>query len=374
MKKICCISQTNTPNYGAILQAFALKEYVLSLGHEFTLLNYENEDQRKKFSFWGTTEFMDWKYSLYKKIQYPINCHRIKKIVSFQYEYGNLSEFIRKSDLPKIKEKYDVFICGSDQIWNNTEVNHYDENFFLRFAEGKNTIAYAPSFGKTIDMLTQRDIDLYKDNIGRIRHISVREESGIKIVAEYGKREAQLVCDPVYLLSADEWKKIAVKPNRGKYILVYLIGNAVNQACNKKIMNEAKKLSKRTGLPLIKISRGLSSMLSEGSFEFPTTPEWLGLIADAEILVTNSFHGVSFAAIFNNKFLCFVDGAENNKMNTRIYSILKKLSLESQLISLDNPGEYYGKINIDFTDANRKMADFIEESKDFLIKSIEDQI
>lgn len=61
-------------------------------------------------------------------------------------------------------------------------------------------------------------------------------------------------------------------------------------------------------------------------------------------------------------------------MNTRIYSILKKLSLESQLISLDNPGEYYGKINIDFTDANRKMADFIEESKDFLIKSIEDQI
>lgn len=130
MKKVCCVTLTDTPNYGAVLQAFSLKEYVSSLGYEYTLLNYENEDQRKKFSFWGTTEFMDWKYSLYKKIQYPINCHRIKKIVSFQHKYGNLSEFIRKSDLPKIKEKYDVFICGSDQIWNNPEVNHYDENFF----------------------------------------------------------------------------------------------------------------------------------------------------------------------------------------------------------------------------------------------------
>ncbi|MBO5627760.1 MAG: polysaccharide pyruvyl transferase family protein [Aeriscardovia sp.] len=155
--KVATITLTETPNYGAVLQAYALKEYVSSLGYEYTLLNYENEAQRKKFSFWGTTEFMDWKYSLYKKIQYPINCHRIKKIVSFQHEHGNLSPLVKKDELPAIKEQYDVFICGSDQVWNNPEVNHYDDTFFLRFAEGKNTIAYAASFGKTTDMLNERD-------------------------------------------------------------------------------------------------------------------------------------------------------------------------------------------------------------------------
>lgn len=160
--KVGCITLTKTPNYGAVLQAFALKEYVCSLGHEYTLLNYENRAQELKFAFWGKTEFMSWKYWIYKKIQYPINRHRINKIVAFQREKGNLSERIVRSDLPKIKEEFDIFICGSDQIWNNSEVNHYDDTFFLRFAEGKKTIAYAASFGKTIDMLNERDIDLYQ--------------------------------------------------------------------------------------------------------------------------------------------------------------------------------------------------------------------
>lgn len=371
--KVCCITLTETPNYGAVLQAYALKEYVSSLGHEYTLLNYENEAQRLKFSFWGKTEFMDWKYSLYKKIQYPINLHRIKKIVTFQHEHGNLSPLVRRSELPAIKEQYDAFFCGSDQVWNNPEVNHYDDTFFLRFAEGKNTIAYAASFGKTDDMLSERDRKLYQDNIGRIKHISVRENTGVGLVKKYGDKEATWVCDPVFLLSSEEWNKVAAKPKRMGYILVYLIGNAVNQECNRKIMKEAKKLGKRLNLPLVKISRGLSSMISEGSFAFPTTPEWLGLIANADVLVTNSFHGASFASIFNRNFLCFVDGAENNKMNTRIYSILKRLSLEDRLVSVANPGNYYDKIETDYSKANVQMAEFIEESKDFIKKSLADK-
>lgn len=371
--KVCCITLTETPNYGAVLQAYALKEYVSSLGHEYTLLNYENEAQRLKFSFWGKTEFMDWKYCLYKKIQYPINVHRIKKIVTFQHEHGNLSPIVRRKDLPQIKKQYDAFFCGSDQVWNNPEVNHYDDTFFLRFAEGKNTIAYAASFGKTEDMLTERDRRLYRDNIGRIRHISVRENSGVGLVKTYGQKDATWVCDPVFLLNKDEWNKVAVAPKKNGYILVYLIGNAVNQECNRKIMKEARALGKRMNLPLVKISRGLSSMLSEGSFAFPTTPEWLGLIANAELFITNSFHGVSFAAIYNKNFFCFVDGAENNKMNTRIYSILKKLALEDRLVSVQNPGNYYKKDSIDFSKTNELMTSFIDESKAFIIESLADK-
>ena len=370
--KVCCITLTETPNYGAVLQAYALKEYVSSLGHEYTLLNYENKAQRLKFSFWGKTEFMDWKYSLYKKVQYPINLYRIKKIVTFQHEKGNLSPLVKRGDLPKIKKQYDAFICGSDQVWNNPEVNHYDDTFFLRFAEGKNTIAYAASFGKTEDMLTDRDRDIYRDNIGRIRHISVRENSGIGLVKTYGHKDAVWVCDPVFLLSKEEWRKAAIAPKKRGYILVYLIGNAVNQECNRKIMKEANALGRKMNLPLVKISRGLSSMLSEGSFSFPTTPEWLGLIANADLLITNSFHGVSFASIFNKDFFCFVDGAENNKMNTRIYSILKKLALEDRLVGVDNPGCFYEKGAIDYTKPNEMMSQFIEESKKFIRESLAD--
>lgn len=369
--KVCCITLTETPNYGAVLQAYALKEYVCSLGHEYTLLNYENEAQRLKFSFWGHTEFMNWKYNLYKKIHYPINKYRIKQIVSFQHEHGNLSQLITRDQLPEIANQYDAFISGSDQVWNNPEVNHYDETFFLRFADGKNTISYAASFGKTADMLSERDETLYRENIGRIRHISVREDSGRDIVKKYSGRDSQWVCDPVFLLSQEEWRKIIKVPRKDKYILVYLIGNAVNQTCNKMIMAEAKKMGRRLGLPLVKISRGLSSMISECSFSFPKTEEWLGLIANAELIITNSFHGTSFASIFKKNFICFVDGNENNKMNTRIYSILRKLALEDRLVSINNPGDYYNHIETDYTEVEPKMRQFIEESKRFIKESLE---
>ena len=151
-----------------------------------------------------------------------------------------------------------------------------------------------------------------------------------------------------------------------------MIGNAVNQACNKRIMAEAKKMGKRMRLPLVKISRGLSSMISEGSFAFPRTDEWLGLIAGAELIITNSFHGTSFASIFKKDFICFVDGNENNKMNTRIYSILRRLSLEDRLVSINNPGDYYNHIKTDYTEAELKMNQFIEESKMFLKNALAD--
>ena len=370
VKKVCGITAINTPNYGTVLQAYALQEAVRELGYDYTLLNYYNKEQELKFTFLGSTQYMNWKYKIAKKILYPIRRYQLNKILSFQDKYIHLSERIKGYEgLKRCSQNYDVFITGSDQVWNNQEINHFDNAYFLKFAEGKRKISYAASFGKTYPALSYADIEFYKENIPRIDFIGVREKSGAEIVDVITGCDSVWVCDPVFLIKRNRWIEISKKPAVKGYILVYLVGNAINFDVNNRIIKIAKKIAKEKGLKVIVVRIGLASILY-GTLKIPTVTEWIGLIDNAELVLSNSFHGSAFASILHTPFYAFVKGDKNNKMNTRLYDMLFYFGLDDRLIDLNEEKEFL--INSpDFKHSDEQIMKFRKSSLDFLSKAVE---
>lgn len=368
-ERVCCITVFNTPNYGTVLQGFALQTAVESLGHEYTVLNYFNKEQELKFSFWGSTEYMDIKYKIAKKVCYPLRVHQLKPILAFQNAYLHLSRRIwNKSELNAILKEQDVFITGSDQVWNNQEINHFDDTYFLAFAKNKRRVAYAASFGKTYNMLTEKDIKFYKEEISNIDYIGLREKSGQEIIQRVSNKKAQVVCDPVYLLTKEQWEKYCEDSSISRYIFVYLIGNGINLDVNKKIIEKAKKLAKKRKLKLIVVGVGLTSVLY-GANKTPSVTQWLGYIKNAEMIISNSFHGTAFSTIFEKKFVSFVSGNADNRMNTRLYDLLSFLKLESRLFNIEESIDIVDE-DINYMAVRDRIQMFREESFDFLKKAI----
>lgn len=370
MKRVACITPINTPNYGTVLQAYALQEAVKQLGCDYTVLNYYSKEQELKFSFFGSTEYMDWKYRFAKKILYPIRHYQLSQILTFQNTNTQLSErYFTRESLNECESKYDVFITGSDQVWNNQEINHFDDAYFLRFAGKKTKIGYAASFGKTYSMLTNDDIEFYERNIPNIDYIGVRENSGKDIVEKTSNKDAVWVCDPVYLLTREQWERNCDNSQSGGYVMAYLVGDGINFDVNKQIVSTAREIGRKTGLKVIVVGIGLASILY-GSIKTPTVSEWLGMIKNADLLLTNAFHGTAFATIFGTSFYSFVNGNADNRMNTRLFDLMSYLGLEDRIV------DYKSRINPKSISRERlnyateKIGVFRKESLDFLKESI----
>lgn len=369
MKKIACITVIHTPNYGSVLQAYALQEACRRLGYDYEVLNYKNYAQEVKFLFRGKSEYMSMSYRIAKKILAPYRFYEKRKILAF---HDSMLDFSRRyDDLDELKSScgvYDAFIVGSDQVWNNQEINHFDSAYFLSFSDNcKKNISYAASFGKTICMLSDEDKDFYKNNISQIGHISCREEEGCEIVETLSEYHSDLVCDPVFLLSADNWSQIAHVNNTSDYILVYLVGDGLNNDIIPATISCAKRLAQKNGLSVKIVNIGLRSMFK--SFFKPTVPEFIGLIKRARFVLSNSFHGTAFSIIFKKPFFSVVKGDSNNRMNTRIYGILKRFSLEDRLIDISKLANVE-LLPLDYSNSNDAIKNFIDYSYDWLSSAL----
>ncbi len=326
--KTAVITLKDSPNYGGILQAYALQKTIEKLGHECTLIDYMNNEFRHKFTFFGRPRGMGFVYWLYKKVQYPLMIVMMKRMMPF-YNHMSLTEhFYKSTDLVKVNKNYDVFITGSDQVWA-CDLNYYDDSYFLRFADKKHKkIAYAASFGRTKEMLTHREKEFIALKLRQIDMITVREHSGVEVVEELlGRKDAVAVLDPTFLLESSDWEQIADHNHKGrgrKYILCYLMQSKSN---DREALKLAKRMSKDTGMPLIKICRGLTSVLWGETFYIPTVEQWLGLFLDAEYIITNSFHGVAFSINFKKSFTVFLEGKPESGRNSRIYDCCKDFGL-----------------------------------------------
>ena len=369
MKKIACITVIHTPNYGSVLQAYALQEACKRLGYDYEILNYKNYAQEAKFVFHGKSEYMSMAYRIAKKILAPYRFYEKRKILAF---HDSMLIFSRRyEDFDELKSLcgvYDAFIVGSDQVWNNQEINHFDSAYFLSFScNCKKNISYAASFGKTIYMLSNADIDFYKINISKIGHISCREEEGCEIVENLSGRNSDLVCDPVFLLTADDWSQIAQVNNTSDYILVYLVGDGLNNDIIPATIACAKRLAKKNGLSVKIVNIGLRSMFK--SFFKPTVPEFIGLIKRARFVISNSFHGTAFSIIFQKPFFAVVKGDSNNRMNTRIYGILKHFSLEARIIDISKLASVE-LLPLNYLNSEDTIKNFVDYSYDWLSSAL----
>lgn len=330
-----------TYNYGAQLQAYALQKTVEKLGYECELIN---------FQWSGIRTIMN----------YESGGKNVGRFRAFSQAIPHSVRLYTPYNIEECANEYDIFICGSDQIWgaNLSMPIFVLPQMTLSFVpEDKTKIAYAASMGGSV--ATERIRDALSSSATRLDAISVRETSAIPFVSEMTGRQVTAVLDPTMLLSADEWRAALIPSDAGKYILVYNIGkNVILDAV-------ANSLSEKLGYEIFSLSYTDSD--TAGPKEF------LGLINNAEFVLTNSFHGTVFSILFHKQFLTFsVDTSSPEfSKNVRIIDLLNSVNLKERFIS-DNTVDIEKRLTeaIDYNSVESILLDKRKRSMEFLNDSL----
>jgi len=351
MKKVGIITICDYNNYGNRLQNYATQEVIKSLGCEVeTIVNspfiklgltdYINKARRmslieliKKIC---KRVFYYMKKTIKGKKNVLVN-RRIKAFKQFTKKYINETDYIITQDcIPDgLKDKYDYFIVGSDQVWNpNFRKGSFID--FLTFAPEEKRIAYSASFGVT--SLPETYIGNYSRWLSEMPHISVREEAGAKIVKDLTGKDAVVLVDPTLMLTKEQWLSISKpalhKPNV-PYILTYFLGEITPE-----IRDNIYLLSKDCDVV------NLTDIEDENRY-VADPAEFLDYINSSALVLTDSFHGVVFSILFEKPFIIFNRISNTPSMNSRIDTLLAKFNLDSR--SWDNIRNADDLFKIDFS-------------------------
>ena len=363
MKKIATLT-IDSLNYGAVLQTFALNHYLRLQGYDNKVIKYIYSN-----GYDDRTTFQKFRSVIWRKYFRPFiqDTKRIEKTELFKRKITFTQIFQTRESLSKIASEFDTYIVGSDQVWNPRFVGE-DKNWFLDFTS-KKKIAYAASFG--LSVLPQQYMVKYKEQIKKLDAISVREESAAKLIQDMGLSMPQVVLDPVFLLSKEQWLKLAVKPKQQKYILCYYMPGFA--PVEKKIKTLAKFYAKKYNYPILNIGKKEYSRFFfwENNLLGIGPAEFLGLIANAEMIITNSFHGTAFSVLFDKKFISVINTALGKKdLSSRIVDLLKGIGHTSSLLDVSKPEENSLLISHLSEDSKENLEHNISKSKQFLVDQL----
>lgn len=338
-------------HYGAQLQAYALMRAIRLLGVDCEIINYVRKDNiegsslfKKGLSLRSVLSNLDTllHYRSLKKRHDRFNSFVSGEMKLSEKFYGS---YLELCDDPPV---YDVYVCGSDQVWNPLIFSEktYDPAFFADFAKSGRRVAYAPSFG--ISSIPEDRREELAGYLEKFDCLSVREKQGEKIIGETAGREAVTVLDPTLLLTADEWGRLAAVPETyggypikdSGYILCYFITDA------RKYAEYVQAISEKFGLPVVSLcgSRRVvpqtkRKMLDCGPREF------LGLFAGASVVCTDSFHGTVFSLIFEKEFYSFEASKDPAKaVGSRQHNILEATGLLSRLYNISSGVDGFRKL------------------------------
>lgn len=386
MKKIGIITIHNSPNYGACLQSYALYKYIEQQGDDVEIIDlhrpiaYEDYLPSKKYTcarpikrgrlsklkgMVKTVLGMNAKTSTRTASLYSSTA--IKKFEAFN-SVIKLSQTYRGIDeLYANPPIYDLYISGSDQLWNPTQA-YCLEPYFLTFVPkgiGKK-ISYATSIG--ITELRENEKADFSKWLDSYDDISVREFQAQQLLQDLlPQKNVRQVADPTFLLKPNEWKAMAVKPSKGKYILMFTLQH------NQSILEYCLQLSKQSGMPLISLGQ-IQPDVVDGSYtavKDAGPKEFLGYIGQAEMVITDSFHCTVFSLIMGAKnFYTYI--APDNHRGSRIMDLLDTYGLKNHLLTttLDVPYDDLASNVLNREDIVEKMAEERHRSQVYLNKHI----
>ena len=348
--KISILTFSFAVNRGAHMQCYALQTVLLNAGHNVEIIHIELPSGR-----------LSWKGKLDQYILNSKNERFRKKHYSKITLTYHSAEELRQN--PPIA---DVYIVGSDQVWNPALTQAFgSEAFFLDFVpKGCKKIAYAASFGASVWISLGADKDAQiRKFVSLFDAISVRETDGVKICNQvFGRNDAVSVIDPVFLL--DDYSQIVGECNKvQKQVICYPL--FMNDA-TREVFSEVS-----CDLKLTPIS--YTPSLCGGEIKvrmFSSIPVWLKAIKQSEIVVTNSFHCMAFCILFHKRFIVTppVPGRES-----RILSMLSQLGIEDRYVKSTSDYQMRKTIlykDIDYTTVDERLRLLRQESTDFLLRSL----
>lgn len=319
MKKIGILTFHNVLNYGAILQTYALQKSISkNNAAEVNIVDYRSL-------------ILTYNYSYKKLLNRPLTLipkalilHRKKKVFSnFMRTYLNLSEVkYNKFNIKDANKNYDVFIVGSDQVWNYN-ITYNDTTYLLDFSDEGKKYSYAASIG--LSKIETEYEQTYFDHLSKFNNISVRELEGQKIIENQLKlSKSRVNVDPTLLLGNKEWDELTSQRKiKERYILVYTI------KYSKELISIANRIAKENGCKVVFISSRILKDVK--SVSNPSVNEFLSLFKYAEFTIVNSFHGTIFSIIFQKKFI--VELAYKDGRNSRIVNLLSKCDISDRILT-----------------------------------------
>lgn len=358
--KIGILTYHRAYNYGAFLQAFALKSFLEKEGYEVSFVDYWPLDHEKLYRLWDETSglksflrnlVLAWKrnarYKRFRKLQQKYLIIDRKPLFRSAQELNNLN--------------YDVIIYGSDQIWwkSRTDKSGFDPVYWGQQINKKmKKVSYAASMG-IID-LNDKDLSDIRNYLVAFSSISVREIQLMNVLQPLTDKTISVVLDPTLLVPASFWEslcreKVSVK---GQYILYYrMMGDEKSDLL-------ALEISRKLNLPIVKIVGSIGSYKVDRINSLTDPIHFLTLIRSAEYVISTSFHGVALSIQFNKEFYSM--GMKNN--SDRVSSLLSLLGLENRMID-SIPSDLSDKI--DYTAVLSKLSALQKESAGYLTSSIQ---
>ncbi len=321
-KKVGILTFHNADNLGAVLQAYALQKAIKDeCGSSVDIIDYvcsQVEETKKAKKCRTLKDFIKFiPMSLYY-------CIKHSGFEKFRKKRLNLSDKTYTQNTVKSSvNNYDLFITGSDQVWN-LECSGNDMTYFLDFVpDSKLKYSYAASIGEYTYSSdeTAKVVDLLK----RFNAVSVREESALSMLNSFGLTDINVHPDPVILLSMDKWQSImSGRLYKQKYVLVYLIQDDVN------VVKSAEAYAKANNCRIIHNKESIEFILHNSPEEF------LSWVYYSDCVFTNSFHGTAFSVIMNKHLAADIE-LKRGGINERIHGLLTSINADHCIITSDNP-------------------------------------
>ena len=304
----------NFVNYGSMLQCYALQKTLDKMGVDNTIIDYRNDALLTKDIYHPLKNMKDNRFvsRLGCFLSYPDIKKANRKFEKFWDENYNKTE--KKYTSSNFNElQFDGYICGSDTIWDIDESAGFDKGFFADFEcmKGKNNISYSPSVGDR--PFIEDDRKELTEMLKNFTHISMRETNNSGIADSCTDKTIFKTIDPTLLLDSDEYESIVKEPSVKKpYILIY------SREYNKNMTKFADSLAKKYNLDVIEISLRKQNFYKHKMAYNTGIDEFLGLIKNAEFVITNSYHGAIFSIQFRRELYVFSRDCCSNKINVML--------------------------------------------------------
>lgn len=348
MKILLTTLHSQNNNFGSVLQAYALYTYLEKQGYEVEILDY------RPFYSNGITGirrfFTKIAANMLFLIPYLIRSRRFETFISAQKltrRYSSYRELERKPPVA------DVFLIGSDQVWNTEYRCGNDNAYYLKFVHSPNKLSYAASLGRKVEK-TEELVKL-KNRLSDFKAVSLREEVSALQLQKIGMTQARYVLDPVFLLDREHYRQLERRVNAENYILAYVIQK--DPFMEKVITMLAARLNKK----VIQIGGFAKKCQADEIVRTAGPAEFLAYVAQADFVITSSFHGTAFSLIYQKQFAVVMP--PTNRL--RVENILNSAGLLKRVIHTPDDLAIVDQV-IDYSKVQPNLNRLREISKHFL--------
>ncbi|MDD5063424.1 MAG: polysaccharide pyruvyl transferase family protein [Phycisphaerae bacterium] len=330
-------------NYGAFFQVYSLQSFLLQHGFDCQVINYKSPGFTKR------------EYRVFLKLRRPVYFVRnVRKIIQFKKAHKKLRLTKRIFTLKGLsKLLFGRIIIGSDEVWNfSTRLIGYDPVYFSQGLQAERIISYGASFGSI--KANQPVPEQLKEALGRIAHISVRDDNSADIMRVISDKPVRIVLDPTFLV---DLSSEAVLPREKGFILVY---GSFSSKMVRKIVEYARFVGRKT------ISVGYRLPWCDVSLDTLSPFQWLGYFAAADCVITTMFHGMIYSILNQKEFCMFITPYRQNKLGNFPSDIKLSERIVDENVSLK---DVFSR-KIDYSQVNSILQTKRNDSAKFLLEAL----